>query len=71
MWSRIFAAAASSLLVSCAPVAATSCPPLVEYDRSFMGRLADEVEALPEGSALMRAVLDYRRLRDVVRACRS
>jgi hypothetical protein len=69
MSPRIFALAASSLLAGCGTTVQTVCPPLVEYDQPFMRRLADELDAAPSGSAMARAVVDYRRLRDVVRAC--
>jgi hypothetical protein len=47
----------------------TACPQVVEYTPEFLNRLADEIEALPAGSALERVVLDYRRLRAEVQAC--
>jgi hypothetical protein len=53
----------------CGTTVQTVCPPLVEYDQPFMNRLADELSAAPADSAMTRAVVDYRRLRDVVRAC--
>jgi hypothetical protein len=40
------------------------CPPVVTYDRNFQARLADEIQRLPPGAALERAMLDYARLRD-------
>ncbi len=45
------------------------CPPVVTYDRAFQARLADEIQRLPPGAALERAMLDYARLRDQARAC--
>lgn len=45
------------------------CPPVVAYDRAFQERLADEIQRLPPGPALERAMLDYARLRDQERAC--
>jgi hypothetical protein len=45
------------------------CPPIVPYDRAFQARLADEIQRLPPGAALERAMLDYARLRDQARAC--
>lgn len=45
------------------------CPPAAAYDRVFQARLADEIQRLPPGAALERAMLDYARLRDQVRAC--
>jgi hypothetical protein len=45
------------------------CPPVVSYDRTFQARLADEIQRLPLGTALERAMLDYAGLRDQTRAC--
>jgi hypothetical protein len=47
------------------------CPPVAAYDRAFQARLADEIQLLPPGAALERAMLDYGRLRDQARACHS
>ncbi len=47
------------------------CPPVVAYDRAFQARLAEEIQRLPPGTALERAMLDYARLRDQARACAS
>lgn len=44
------------------------CPPVAAYDRAFQSRLADEIQRLPPGAALERAMLDYARLRDQARA---
>jgi hypothetical protein len=45
------------------------CPSVAAYDRAFQARLADEIQRLPPGAALERAMLDYARLRDQARAC--
>ena len=45
------------------------CPPVAAYDRAFQARLADEIQRLPPGAALERAMLDYARLRDQAQAC--
>jgi hypothetical protein len=45
------------------------CPPVAAYDRAFQARLADEIQRLPPGAALERAMLDYARLRDQARTC--
>lgn len=45
------------------------CPPVTVYDRAFQSRLADEIQRLPPGAALERAMLDYAQLRDKARAC--
>lgn len=48
----------------------STCPRPVEYSREFQARLAAEVEALPQGAALERAMLDYGEVRARLRACR-
>lgn len=58
-----------SLLTGCVQTV-SSCPPLKTYTPEFNARLADEVEAMPEDSAALRAILDYAALRDQVKACR-
>jgi hypothetical protein len=45
------------------------CLPVAAYDRASQARLADEIQRLPPGAALERAMLDYARLREQVRAC--
>jgi hypothetical protein len=45
------------------------CLPVAVYGSAFQSRLADEIQRLPPGAALERAMLDYARLRDQVRAC--
>lgn len=58
------------LLAGCAAPLVSACPPVPVYDQAFQTRLADELDALPPGSALGAAIIDYKRLRDVLRACR-
>ena len=48
---------------------AVVCLPIAAYDRAFQARLADEIQRLPPGTALERAILDYARLRDQAWAC--
>jgi hypothetical protein len=43
----------------------------VAYSSAFQARLAAELEALSKGAALARAIIDYGRLRDELRACRG
>lgn len=45
------------------------CPPVVDYTSAELSRAADEVEALPEGAAVVRMLSDYAVLRDQARAC--
>lgn len=47
----------------------TTCPPIREYSADFQKRLADEVEALPPGTAIEEALTDYHDLRNQLRAC--
>lgn len=46
------------------------CPPVVEYSAADQVRAAEEVEALPEGTAVVAMLSDYAVLRDQARACR-
>jgi hypothetical protein len=48
----------------------TPCPPVVDYTGVDQARAADEVEALPEGTVIVRMLSDYAMLRDQARACR-
>lgn len=52
-----------------AQLSASELPPKAAYNRAFQARLADEIQRLPPGAALERAMLDYARLRDQARAC--
>jgi len=61
-------------LTACATVASdtrvtTVCPPVVEYSREFQARAADELDLLPEGSAIAEMLADYSVMRDQARAC--
>lgn len=62
MWSTGCATVRSSSVV---------CPPLIGYTEAFQMRAADEVEKLPEGSALLTLIIDYGQLRDQIRACKT
>ena len=46
------------------------CPPVVDYTAAERARAADEVEAMPEGAAVVRMLSDYAVLRNQARACR-
>lgn len=48
---------------------ATVCPPVVEYSREFQARAADELDLLPEASAIAEMLSDYGVMRDQARAC--
>lgn len=45
------------------------CPPVVDYTPADQVRVADEVEALPDGAVIVRMLSDYAVLRDQARAC--
>jgi hypothetical protein len=45
------------------------CPPVVEYDAEFQARAAEEVQALPEGSAIVEILSDYAVMREQARGC--
>ncbi len=76
-WKRRLAALAivTSLLSGCATVRSeggrlATCPPVGEYSREFQARAADELDLLPEGSAIAVMLADYAVLRDQARVCR-
>lgn len=45
------------------------CLPVVEYSQEFQPRAAEEVELLPEGSAIVEMLGDYAIMREQARAC--
>ena len=47
-----------------------ACPPVVPYGREVQARVAEELDLLPEGSAIVEMLADYAVLRDQARACR-
>jgi len=63
----------TSLLSACATVSSERftgvCPPVVEYDAEFQTRAAEEVQALPEESAVVDMLSDYAVMREQVRGC--
>ena len=67
-------AIAAISLTACAtagsePRIVTVCPPVVEYSRGFQARAADELDLLPEGSAIAEMQSDYAVMREQARAC--
>ena len=58
-------------LTACSETIVASCPPVPQYSQAFQSRLAAEITALPSDSALGEAIIDYKRLRDQLRACRA
>ncbi len=63
----------TSLLSACATVGSERltgvCPQVVEYDAEFQARAAEEVQALPEGSAIVKMLSDYAVMREQSRGC--
>lgn len=53
------------------PRIATVCPPVVEYTHEFQARAADELDLLPEESAIAEMLSDYAVMREQARACRT
>ena len=51
------------------PRIATVCPPVIEYSREFQARAADELNLLPEASAIAEMLSDYSVMPDQARAC--
>ncbi|HBR99404.1 MAG TPA: hypothetical protein DD979_18805 [Gammaproteobacteria bacterium] len=47
------------------------CPPVVEYSAGFQARAAKELQALPEGSAVVEMLSDYAVMREQARGCQS
>lgn len=67
-------AIATSLLSACAtagsePRMIAVCPTVVEYSREFQARAADELDLLPEGSAIAEMLADYSVMREQARVC--
>jgi hypothetical protein len=64
------------LLTGCAtagsePRVVAVCPPVVEYSREFQARAIDELDLLPESSAIAEMLSDYAVMRDQARMCRA
>jgi uncharacterized protein YceK len=66
-------AIATSLLAGCATVSSErvvgGCPPVVEYDAELQARAAEQVQALPDGSAIVEMLTDYAVMRDQAWVC--
>jgi len=46
------------------------CPPVVPYSAADQARAVAEINALPEGTVVIRMLSDYAVMRDQARACR-
>jgi len=66
-------ALATTLLAACttAPSDGPPCPLVVQYDREFLARAADELHLLPPDSATVEMLEDYHVMREQARACRE
>jgi methylthioribose-1-phosphate isomerase len=67
-------ATVANLLTACAAGGSETggfgtCVPVVEYSREFQVRAAEELELLPEQSAVAEMLVDYSVMRDQGRAC--
>lgn len=74
MLRRVVLAIVTSLLTGCATVgsdggASRACPPVVAYSREFQARAADELDRLPENSAIAEMMADYAVMREQAIAC--
>ena len=45
------------------------CPPVEEYSRELQARAAEELAALPDGSAIVEMMADYAVMREQGRVC--
>lgn len=53
------------------PPAITVCPPLPQWSQIYQGKLADELERLPSGTATREALREYLKLREQIRRCKA
>ncbi len=74
-WRRRLAVLAigASSLTGCATVGSDGsgpwvCPPVVEYSRELQARAAEELELLPNGSAVVEMMSDYAVMREQARS---
>lgn len=62
------------LLAGCADthvVHVPLCPPVMEYSKASQMNLSHELRTVPADSQITRYLLDYKRERDMLRACRK
>lgn len=69
MLRLVLALTATAWLTACATVVSETCPTLFDYSVEQQTRAAEELEALPEGSALAELIGDYGVVRNEIRAC--
>jgi len=59
------------LLSGCATAVSDACPTLYSYPQEVQDQAADELVALPEGSALSVMIGHYGVVRNEIKACRG
>ena len=69
MLRLVLALTVPAWLSACATVVSDTCPTLFDYSDEVQARAADELDALPSGSALAVLVGDYGVVRNEIRAC--
>lgn len=69
--NAIFLTCAAVMLTACttAPQYIRTCPPLVTYSPEFQRQAADQLEAMPTGSPVVKMTEDYLALRRAVKEC--
>lgn len=63
-----------ALLAGCAspaPIAQTSCPPIVQYTADEEARAKTELLSLGADSVIARMIVDYGKERFILRACNA
>lgn len=58
-------------LSGCVTAVSDACPTLYSYPQEVQEQAADELQALPEGSALSVMIGHYGVVRNEIRACRG
>jgi hypothetical protein len=46
-----------------------ACPPVVEYSREFQAQAGHELTLLPDGSAVVKMMVDYAVMREQADSC--
>jgi len=60
-----------ALLSGCVRAVSDACPTLYSYTQEVQDQAADELQSLPEGSALSVMIGQYGVVRNEIRACRG
>jgi len=59
------------LLSGCVAAVSNVCPTIFDYSQEVQDQVANELQALPEGSALSVMIGHYGVVRNEIRACRG